>query len=117
MPEIENTKKPAGPDEIKDGDYLMEVTVHIAVRKKDAAAVMALKESWELDDTEQGKVVSAVLDVIDDALNEHSDIIEMESLGASVVPNLEKFREGNVVRAVLAKEKGNGEYLFPVTKQ
>lgn len=47
---------------LKNGDYLVEVTMRLAVRRKVAPAVIALTRSWDHDDSEEEKVLSAVMD-------------------------------------------------------
>lgn len=47
---------------LSNDDYLMEITFRVGVRKKDAQAITALTEPCEDDETEQDKVLSAVMD-------------------------------------------------------
>lgn len=56
---------------LKNGDYLVEVTMCLAVRRKVAPAVIALTRSWDHDDSEEEKVLSAVMDLADEGYARH----------------------------------------------
>jgi predicted nucleotidyltransferase len=77
---------------LRNDDYLMEVTLRVGVRKKDAQAIVALTEPWEDDETEQDKVLSAVMDLTVQGLDKHQPLIEYDSSTAHRMPNLKAFR-------------------------
>jgi hypothetical protein len=87
---------------LKDEDYLLRIIVRVAVRREDAAAVIALGDEWPNKQAkEEERVVRAVLDVIDSALGQHGELIEMEELGARGATDLEQYRSGSVVERMI----------------
>lgn len=78
---------------LRNDDYLVEVTLRVGVRKDDAEATIALTEPWEDNETEQDKVLSAVLDLAEEGLDKHHPLIEYQSGIARRMPNLKAFRD------------------------
>jgi hypothetical protein len=67
-------------NELRVDDYLFEITVRVAVRKKHASAVISLCTSpSEEGDTEHDRVVSAVMDVVTDGLVKHEHMLDCDS--------------------------------------
>lgn len=57
---------------MNDDDYLMEVTVQVAVRKQDVAALLSLSsEPYSDDSDEEERVFDAVSQVIDGSVEDH----------------------------------------------
>jgi hypothetical protein len=78
---------------LKDDDYLMEITVRVAVRRRDAAKVIALDPTCEVAETEEDGVLSAVYDIVDDALVQHEDLISLGSSRTERVPTVALFED------------------------
>jgi predicted nucleotidyltransferase len=79
---------------LRDDDYLLEVTVRVAVRKQHAPAIIALNENpFEDDETEQGKVLNSVIQMVDDGLLKHESLIDYAGASAWRVPTLKHFED------------------------
>jgi hypothetical protein len=58
---------------LHDDDYLLEITVRLAVHKRDAAALLSLAVPPDSDDdSEEDRVISAVTDLVDEPLIQHN---------------------------------------------
>ncbi|MGH9342398.1 MAG: hypothetical protein ACRD19_01340 [Terriglobia bacterium] len=70
---------------LKENDYLLEITLRLAVRKKDAAAVIALNEHPDPEDeTEGDRVLDAVMDLIGGSLTQYEALFEPEMVGRRI---------------------------------
>lgn len=79
---------------LRDDDYLLEITIRASVRKENAAAVIALTEGHDEDDeTEEDRILSAVLDIVDDGLLEHDPLIQYTGASAWRVPTVKHFED------------------------
>jgi hypothetical protein len=58
---------------LHDDDYLIEITIRLAVDKEDAATLLALAGPPYSDDhSEQDRIMSAVLDFVDGPIMDHN---------------------------------------------
>lgn len=79
---------------LRDDDYLLEITIRASVRKENAAAVIALTEGHDEDDeTEEDRILSAVLDIVDDGLLEHYPLIQYTGASAWRIPTVKHFED------------------------
>jgi hypothetical protein len=85
---------PADPiNTLQEDDYLFEITMHVAVRKQDAALVRSLGTSpCEEDETDDDRVLSAVMDIAGTGLVECEVLIAYDSKRGRRV-SLEEFRK------------------------
>jgi hypothetical protein len=78
---------------LKNSDYLVEIKIRLAVRKKDAAAVIALGPKWKKDRTEKEKLYSAVFDLIEQGLAKHGDLVQAAQFKARRIPSVAEFHD------------------------
>jgi hypothetical protein len=58
---------------LRDDDYLLEITVRLAVHKRDAAALLSQAgPPHGDDDSEEERIMSAVSDFVDGAIIDHN---------------------------------------------
>jgi hypothetical protein len=58
---------------LHDDDYLIEITIRLAVHKEDAAALLSLAGPPYSDDhSEHDRIMSAVLDFVDGPIMDHN---------------------------------------------
>jgi hypothetical protein len=80
-------------NKLQNDDYLLEITVRLAVRKQDAAEVIALGAQRKQDATELDKVGSAIVDLLDRGLVKHDKLIEVAQYTASRLSSVAKFHD------------------------
>jgi predicted nucleotidyltransferase len=79
---------------LRKDDYLVEVTVRVAVRKQDASAVIELAESpFQKGATEENKVIVAVIDIVDSGLVKHETLLDYSRAIGGPVPTLRAFED------------------------
>lgn len=83
-------KRPKGPRKLKDGDYFFEVILRAGVRKEDLPAVLASAETWEDHETDEERLLSAVLDLADRAFDANHKV-EFTSATAGPINTFEEF--------------------------
>lgn len=76
---------------LRDDDYLLEVTVRVSARKRDAPAVMQLAEAHEDDETEGDKVLSAVVDLLDGTFLTHDSLLDFRAATARRISTVKQF--------------------------
>src|SRR5260370_822098 len=78
---------------LRDDDYLLEITVRVSVRKQDATAVISLVEGDDGDNTEEDKVLTAVLNLVDGGLLSHDPLLRYAGATAWRVPTVKHFED------------------------
>jgi hypothetical protein len=78
---------------LTDDDYLLEVRAQIAVRKEDAAAVIALGYGNRQAKDEAEAVTFAVYDLISKVMGKYHDLVAIEHFDSRRIPTLAEFRE------------------------
>lgn len=101
-------RKASGPRKLKEGDFFFEVILRAAVRKEDLPSVLASAERWEEDETDEERLLSAVLDLADRAF-EASNKVEFTSASAGPIGTFKEFddirRMGGFARRFRRKKK------------
>jgi hypothetical protein len=76
---------------LRDDDYLIELTIRVAVRKQDVAALLSQADIPPSDDdSEQDRVLIAVSDLVDDTISNH-DCLDFSASSAWRMPNVKAF--------------------------
>jgi hypothetical protein len=78
-------------DQFNDDDYLLEVTFRVAVRKQDVAALLSqITPSFKDDSSEEDKVLNAVSDLFEEAIDDH-DCLHYSASSVGRLPSFEVF--------------------------
>jgi predicted nucleotidyltransferase len=79
---------------LRDDDYLLEITIRVSVRRNYAAAVISLTERHDEDDeTEEDRILTAVLDLVDSRLLEHDPLLQYAGAAVWRVPTVKHFED------------------------
>lgn len=78
---------------LKDDDYLMNITVQVAVQRKKAAAVIALGVQRKNPQSEPDKVGSAVVDIMSQELSKHYKLIDVGLFSAKRIASVREYYE------------------------
>jgi hypothetical protein len=105
---------------LHDDDYLLEITVRVAVRKEDAPSVISLTESHDGDDTEEDKIFTAILNLVDGGLLKHDPFLEHTGSSAWRVPTVKRFQDFRTLGELSSRtklHKRKAEFESPLTKK
>ena len=101
-------RKPTRARKLKDGDLFFEVTLRADIRKEDLPAVLASAESWGQDQTNEERLLSAVLDVAEHSFD-GNEKVEFTSVAAGTIDTFKEFndirRMGGFARRFRRKKK------------
>ncbi len=96
------------PIRLKEGDFFVEVILRAGVRKEDLPAVLASAERWEEDETDEERLLSAVLDLADHAFDADKKV-EFTSASAGTIDTFKEFddirRMGGFARRFRRKKR------------
>jgi hypothetical protein len=87
---------------LRDDDYLVELTIRVAVRKQDVAALLSQADIPPSDDdSEQDRVLMAVSDLVDDTIINH-DCLDFSASRAWRMSNVKAFNNFETLEEDLA---------------
>jgi hypothetical protein len=76
---------------LHDDDYLLEITVRLAVHKRDAAALLSLAgPPYSDDDSDEERIISAVSDFVDDPIIVHN-YLDFRASSIRRIPSVKLF--------------------------
>jgi predicted nucleotidyltransferase len=105
---------------LSNEDYLLEINLRVAVRKQDVIKLISQAERRKEDKTEEDRVLSAVIDIVDDAFASHCDLLENPALCAKRIPKIKEFEDfGTLGEHSHTKKapKDQEEFESPLTKK
>ena len=109
-----------------DDDYLLDVTIRVSVRKQDAAALISSASKQVHDETEEDRVISAILELVEQGIFENPTIVEFfgsTTRRVSTVNEFENFStlgarptrvshgQRDELQSPLAKKKNKGKKI------
>jgi hypothetical protein len=78
---------------LHDDDYLIEVTIRLAVHKEDAAALLSLAGPPYSDDhTEEERIISAVSDFVEGTIMDHN-CLDYCASSTQRIPSVKLFND------------------------
>jgi hypothetical protein len=93
---------------LKEGDFFFEVILRAGIRKEDLPAVLAFAEKREEDETDEERLLSALLDLADQTFDAN-DKVKFTSASAGTIETFEEFndmrRMGSFARRFRRKKK------------
>jgi hypothetical protein len=76
---------------LHDDDYLLEITVRLAVHKRDAAALLSLTgPRYSDDNSEEDRIISAVSDFVDEPIMDHN-YLDFRASSTRRIPTVKLF--------------------------
>ncbi len=101
-------RKSTRPRRLKEGDFFFEVILRAGVRKEELPAVLAVAEKREDDETDEERLLSAILDIAEQAFDTNNKV-EFTSASAGTIDTFKEFdnfrRMGGFARRFRRKNK------------
>ena len=88
---------------LRDDDYLIELTIRLAVHKQDAAALLSLAgPPHSDDDSEEGRIISAVSDLVEEAIMGHN-CLDYRASSTERISNVKLFDDFSSIEDLVPK--------------